>query len=95
MRSPGFAWNHGDIQDEIANTWAACVGPGIENTAIDSTAWTDHTDLRPTILTLLGLHDDYQTTGAWSSEIAAMRSAAVSLRVHHRASSASATPTSS
>jgi hypothetical protein len=57
-----FAWNHGDIQDEIASTWIGMVGPGVENGG-DYTGWTDHTDVRPTILTLLGLSDDYATDG--------------------------------
>jgi hypothetical protein len=29
----------------------------------DSSTWTDHTNVRPTILTLLGLHDDYVLDG--------------------------------
>ena len=57
-----FAWNHGDIQDEIASTWVGMVGPGVKNEG-DYAGWTDHTDVRPTILTLLGLKDDYQTDG--------------------------------
>ncbi len=61
--SPGFAWNHGDIQDEIGNTWAAFVGPGVANRGVDSTTWTDHTNLRPTILALTGLSDDYVHDG--------------------------------
>jgi hypothetical protein len=60
--SPSFAWNHGDIQDEIASTWVGYVGPGVKNDG-DFTGWTDHTDVRPTMLTLLGLKDDYQTDG--------------------------------
>src|SRR4029453_18745686 len=27
--NPGFAWNHGDVQEEIANTWVGLVGPGV------------------------------------------------------------------
>jgi hypothetical protein len=27
----GFAWNHGDIQQEIGNTWVGTVGPGVES----------------------------------------------------------------
>ena len=61
--NPGFAWDHGDIQQEIGNTWVGMVGPGVKNAGIDATTWTDHTNLRPTILTLLGLRDDYQTDG--------------------------------
>jgi hypothetical protein len=59
----GFAWNHGDKQDEIGNTWAGFVGPGIAKNGIDSTTWTDHTNLRATILSLLGLQDDYTGDG--------------------------------
>ncbi len=57
-----FAWNHGDIQDEIASTWVGYVGPGVRNMGT-SDVWTDHTDVRPTMLTLLGLHDDYSHDG--------------------------------
>ncbi len=67
--SQSFAWNHGDIQDEIASTWAGYVGPGIESIGIDSTTWSDHTDLRPTILNLVGLKDDYIHDGRLISEI--------------------------
>jgi predicted transcriptional regulator len=57
-----FAWNHGDIQDEIASTWIGMVGPGVKSGS-DFTGWTDHTDVRPTMLSLLGLHDDYSHDG--------------------------------
>jgi hypothetical protein len=57
-----FAWNHGDIQHEIATTWVGYVGPGVRNTG-DYEGWTDHTDVRPTMLTMLGLKDDYETDG--------------------------------
>jgi hypothetical protein len=60
---PAFAWNHGDIQDEIGNTWVGFVGPGVRNNGVDSTTWTDHTNVRPTILSLLGLKDDYTEDG--------------------------------
>jgi predicted transcriptional regulator len=60
--SQSFAWNHGDIQDEIASTWVGVVGPGVKN-ASDYTGWTDHTDVRPTMLSLLGLTDDYIRDG--------------------------------
>jgi len=60
---PGFAWNHGDIQQEIGNTWVGIVGPGVEKRGIDSKTWTDHTNVRPTMLALLGLKDDYTHDG--------------------------------
>jgi hypothetical protein len=64
-----FAWNHGDIQDEIATTWVGYVGQGVENMGIDSKTWSDHTDVRPTILNLVGLKDDYVHDGRVISEI--------------------------
>jgi hypothetical protein len=45
------------------------VGPGVESIGIDSTTWSDHTDLRPTILDLVGLKDDYIHDGRLISEI--------------------------
>jgi hypothetical protein len=63
-----FAWNHGDIQDEIASTWIGMVGPGVDSGG-DFTGWTDHTDVRPTMLSLLGLHDDYTHDGRVVSQI--------------------------
>jgi hypothetical protein len=60
---PGFAWNHGDVQPDITTTWLGMVGPGVEQTGIDSTTWSDHTDIRPTMMMLVGLHDDYSDDG--------------------------------
>src|SRR6516162_5538967 len=69
----GNAWNHGGIQPEIGNIWLGMVGPGVrkgsddkedenedESVGID---FSDHTDVRPTVLALLGLHDDYSHDG--------------------------------
>lgn len=67
--SQSFAWNHGDIQDEIASTWVGYVGPGLENLGVDTTTWSDHTDMRPTILDLVGLKDDYTHDGRVITEI--------------------------
>jgi hypothetical protein len=60
--SQSFAWNHGDIQDEIASTWVGYVGPGV-STQGTSSVWSDHTDVRPTMLALAGLVDDYGHDG--------------------------------
>ena len=43
---------------------SATSGRASSRTASTATTWSDHTDLRPTILTLLGLKDDYTTTDA-------------------------------
>ena len=58
-----FGWSHGGIQDEIANVWVGFVGPGVRHMGEVSDIWTDHTDVRPTMFTLLGLADDYETDG--------------------------------
>jgi hypothetical protein len=60
---PTFAWNHGGIQPEIAQTWLGIVGPGVRNLGQDDSTWTDHTDWRPTILSLVGLDDSYVHDG--------------------------------
>jgi hypothetical protein len=57
-----FAWNHGGIQPEIATTWLGMVGPGVRNNGDDDT-WADHTDVRPTMLDLVGLKDTYVHDG--------------------------------
>jgi len=66
--APGFAWNHGGIQNEIAQTWLGTVGPGVlkGDTRTDDGSgivFSDHTDIRPTIMALLGLQDDYTHDG--------------------------------
>ena len=61
--NPAFAWMHGGIQPEIAQTWLGFVGPGIKKQGIDDKTWTDHTDVRPTILALVRLEDDYSHDG--------------------------------
>jgi hypothetical protein len=79
--SPGFAWNHGDIQPEIANNWLGLVGPGVMNLGMDST-WTDHTNVRPTILQLAGLKDDYTNDGRVLIEVLDPQAVAQTLRAH-------------
>jgi hypothetical protein len=59
---PTFAWNHGSIDPEIATTWLGMVGPGVRQAGEDHT-WADHTDTRPTMLSLLGLGDTYVHDG--------------------------------
>jgi hypothetical protein len=60
---PAFAWNHGGYVPDVTNTWAGYVGPGVRRLGSTGRTWTDHTDLRPTMLALLGLHDDYLHDG--------------------------------
>ena len=59
-----FAWNHGGIQPEIAHDVARDRRPGRQELGDDSTTWADHSDTRPTMLSLLGLNDTYVHDGA-------------------------------
>jgi hypothetical protein len=61
----GDSWNHGDIQPEIGRTFIGIVGPGLRKLGVTQPAdfFTDHVDVRPTLLFLLGLVDDYQQDG--------------------------------
>jgi hypothetical protein len=75
VESPAFAWNHGDVQPQITTTWVGFVGPGILPRGLDGPdptaeargvrfgTFSDHTDIRPTMLQVLGLHDDYASDG--------------------------------
>ena len=61
--NPSFAWNHGDVQSDIVTTWLGLVGPGVQSRGVDGETWSDHTDIRPTILLLGGFKDDYVHDG--------------------------------
>jgi hypothetical protein len=76
-----FAWNHGGYTDDIVRIWAGFVGPGIGSRGNDDT-WVDHTDLRPTILTLTGLKDDYSLDGAVIAGMLDTKALPQSLRAH-------------
>ena len=58
-----FAWSHGDATDDIGRIWLGLVGPGVRNMGQTSRIWADHTDVRPTMLALLGLKDSYEQDG--------------------------------
>jgi hypothetical protein len=63
FESPGFAWNHGDVQQDITRTWMGIVGPGVRQLGRSDAVFSDHTDLRPTMLRLVGLKDSYVHDG--------------------------------
>lgn len=66
---PAEAWNHGDVNPDINTTWLGLVGPGVKQLGIDGNIWSDHTDTRSTILTLVGLKDDYVHSGRTLFEV--------------------------
>jgi arylsulfatase A-like enzyme len=65
----GFAWNHGGVDPKINTTFLGIVGPGVKNLGATGDIFTDHVDTRPTILSLVGLKDDYASQGRTISEV--------------------------
>ncbi len=59
----GFAWNHGGIIQQVTRTWLGIAGPGIKPLGRNDTIWSDHADIRPTLMRLTGLTDDYSSDG--------------------------------
>jgi hypothetical protein len=64
-----FAWNHGNYENDIVRTWLGMVGPGVRHQGATDALLTDHTDVRPTVLSLAGLTDDYSHDGRVIFEI--------------------------
>ena len=67
--NPSFAWNHGGVAPEINITFLGLVGPGVQAGGTEDSIWSDHTDIRPTMLALTGLTDDYESQGRVLSEV--------------------------
>jgi hypothetical protein len=80
---PGYAWNHGDFSPDINTTWLGLVGPGIKHEGETGAVWSDHTDIRPTMLALLGLTDAYTHDGRVLTEFIDNHARPVNLRGHH------------
>jgi hypothetical protein len=60
---PSYAWNHGGDQPEVDTTWLGMAGPTVAKNGATGSVWTDHTDIRPTMLSMLGLGSDYEQDG--------------------------------
>jgi hypothetical protein len=80
--SGGDAWNHGTVSAQINTTWLGLVGPGVRHLGVDGTTWSDHTDIQPTMLELLGLHDDYAPDGRVLAEVLSPSALAPAMREH-------------
>jgi hypothetical protein len=61
--NPTAAWDHGDIGQDINTTWLGLAGPGVRRAGIDDQTWADETDVRPTLMALTGLRDNYASDG--------------------------------
>jgi hypothetical protein len=81
-QQPGFAWEHGGFQPEIVTTWLGMVGPGVVNLGVDNQVWSDHTDIRPTMMALTGLRDDYAHDGRVLVEALDPAALPLSTRIH-------------
>jgi hypothetical protein len=64
-----FTYVHGDFAPETNDTWAGIVGPGVLNLGSYGGVWTDHVDIRATLLDLVGLHDSYTPDGRVITQI--------------------------
>jgi hypothetical protein len=83
VEGPAFAWNHGDIQPEIGRTFIGIVGPGVRNLGVTDAFFSDHVDVRPTILSLVGLTDDYVHDGRVLTEVMDPKVLPASLHAHN------------
>jgi hypothetical protein len=79
---PTFAWNHGDVSQDINRTWLGIAGPGVQHLGINDRIWADHTDIRPTMLELLGLKDDYSHDGRVLFEALTSNALPAAVRTH-------------
>jgi hypothetical protein len=86
----GFAWNHGDFQQQITNTWFGVVGPGVAQLGGFGEIFTDHSDIRPTLIHLVGLTDDYAHDGRVLFEALTHDAVGGGLRAHQDTLSAMA-----
>jgi hypothetical protein len=57
------------VSPDINRTWLGMVGPGVSSKGETGAVRADHTDDRPTILQVLGLHDDYTGQGRVLTEV--------------------------
>lgn len=79
----GFAWNHGDVAPDINTTFLGLVGPGVRHLGVDGAVWSDHTDIRPTMMALTGLTDDYSHDGRVLWEALSGGAVPQAVQAHH------------
>jgi len=69
VEDPDYAWDHGTVAPELNTIWVGIVGPSVRQMGVNNSIWSDLTDVRPTMMTLLGLKDDYSHDGSVLFEI--------------------------
>jgi len=80
--SGGDVWSHGDLAPDINTTWFSFTGPGVRHLGRTGGIWSDHPDVRPTFLTLLGLRDTYAHQGRVLIEMLTENAVPRALRAH-------------
>src|SRR5215472_5421405 len=79
------AWNHGTVGSQINTTWLGLAGPGVARLGVDNAVWSDHTNIQPTMMALLGLRDDYAPDGRVLNEVMAATALPAGMRTHRPA----------
>ncbi|HEX9461096.1 MAG TPA: hypothetical protein VGB82_00730 [Alphaproteobacteria bacterium] len=82
VEQPGFAWNHGDFQKDITRTFLGLVGPGVRQLGAFDGIFSDHADVRPTIMGLVGIEDDYDHDGRVLFEVFDDEAGSLQSRAH-------------
>jgi hypothetical protein len=93
--SSAYAYIHGDYAPDIGRTFLGLVGPGVSSrgdvglegngNGNDGGVWSDHTDVQPTVLSLLGLKDDYEPDGRVITDVLSPSALPKSLKAHTEA----------
>jgi hypothetical protein len=78
----GDAWNHGTAAPQINTTWVGMVGPGVAHHGIDNAIWSDHSNIQPTMLALLGIPEHYLPDGRVLGEIIDSSALPPGMRAH-------------
>jgi hypothetical protein len=77
------AWNHGDVAPSINTTWLGLAGPGVVHRGADNSIWSDHTDIQPTMMALLGLRDDYTPDGVVLGDVISRTARPAAMRANY------------
>jgi hypothetical protein len=82
LQPGGDAWNHGTVAEQVNTTWLGMAGPGVAHLGIDNSVWSDHADIQPTMLALLGIGEHYLPDGRVLGEIIARSALPPGMRAH-------------
>jgi len=81
----GDAWNHGTVAERINTTFLGLAGPGVAHLGVDNSVWSDHTNIQPTMMALLGLGEHFPPDGRVLGEIMDPSALPAGMRAHRAA----------